>query len=115
MDIWDRISPSEIQFRGREMRYSYLGSEIILVDHLINDLIAGDLLIRLHEEADEGIVYKRKFFVVIEVRIESFYTFVSIASADAMGRVECVEKLDGLSGDCLGDFGYRRVCNAKYR
>lgn len=97
------------------MRYSYLGSEIVLVDHLINDLIAGDLLIRLHEEADEGIVYKGKFFVVIEVRIESFYTFVSVASTDVTGRVECVEKLDGLTGDSLDDFGYRRVCNGKSR
>jgi hypothetical protein len=103
------------------MRYSYLGSEIILVDHDLRDLIAGDLLVRLTEEADDDVVYKGKFFVVIDVKKTDIgigredWIMVYLGSVDVHGNFEFEERLDGYPNENLDSLGFRRVCNGKSR
>ncbi len=75
----------------------------------------GDLLIKLNEEVDEDIVYKGRYYVVIDIEKDDDYVLTSVASTRVLGGVEFEERLDGHRGDTLGDFGFRRVCNGKSR
>ncbi len=96
------------------MRYSQRGSEIILVDHLVDDLREGDLLIKLGDFVDEDDIYDGRYYIVIDIEKRDGYVLTSVLGSWAKG-IEFEERFDGHSGDALSDFDCRRLCNARGR
>lgn len=92
------------------MRYSRLGSEVVLVNHQVDDLIEGDLLIKLEDFVDEDEVFDARYYVVIDVEKRDGYVLTSVLGTFLRG-VEFEERFVGHEGDTLEDFGCRRLCN----
>ncbi len=92
------------------MWYTHLGSEVVLVNHKVDDLVEGDLLIKLEDFVDEDIVFDARYYVIIDIERRDGYVLTTVLGSFSRG-VEFEERFDGHEGDTLEDFRCRRLCN----